>query len=334
MMGENHPTNIEASGEIASQKLQSTFVSQQMLKANRQFELHPRNWREFKLCYPVVSRRSKGLSLGVNLNPDRVCNFDCIYCEVERSDFRPGNGKVRLPPAGRIRPKVDLNEARYELDQLLTMARDGQIWQEAEFKDVPPALRRLNDIAFSGDGEPTTYHRFDEAVQMAIEARAAAGYRPEEVKLVLITNATQFHRPKVQAGLRLLDEANGEIWGKLDAGTPEYYDLIDQSNISYERVLRNLLEAARERPINIQTCMLCLEGEGPSETEIEAYCGRLKDILDEGGQIKLVQLYTVARRPPTEAVTSLPDAALDAIAARIHQRTNLPIETYGGNVGL
>ena len=35
--------------------------------------------------YPVVSRRSKGISIGVNLNPDRVCNFDCIYCQVDRT---------------------------------------------------------------------------------------------------------------------------------------------------------------------------------------------------------------------------------------------------------
>lgn len=298
------------------------------------FALHPRNWREFWLCYPVISRRSRGLSLGVNLNPDRVCNFDCIYCEVERPDFRPGQGKVRLPPLNQARPQVNLEEARYELDRLLAMARDGRIWEEVEFSDTPPALRRLNDIAFSGDGEPTTYPHFAEAVQMAIEARDSAGFAPEEVKIVLITNATQLHRPRVQEGLRLMDGANGEIWAKLDAGTPEYYDLIDQTNVSYQKVLKNILETAHHRPINIQTCMMRIKGETPSEAEVEAYCERLRDILAGGGQLKMVQLYTVARRPPNEWVTSLPDEALEAIADRIRQTTGLKVEIFGGHVGL
>jgi len=298
------------------------------------FALHPRHWREFRLCYPVVSRRSKGLSLGVNLNPDRVCNFDCIYCEVNRQDFRPGKNKVRLPPSGQVRPLVNLDEASYELGQLLKLARSGAIWQEAEFSEVPPDLRRLNDIAFSGDGEPTTYPYFDKAVEMAIAARAAAGYAAEEVKLVLITNATQLQRTQVQAGLRLMDAANGEIWAKLDAGTAEYYALIDQTNLSYTRVLHNILETARQRPLNIQTCMMRVQGEAPSQAEIEAYCDRLAEIIAEGGQLKMVQLYTVARRPPNEWVTSLPDDALEAIAHRIRERTELPVETYGGNVGI
>lgn len=304
------------------------------MQSTTQFASHPRNWREFWLCYPVVSRRSKGLSIGINLNPDRVCNFDCIYCEVDRQDFRSGKGKVRLPPLGRVRPVVNLEEARYELDRLLALAHSGAIWQETEFSSTHPELRRLNDLAFSGDGEPTTYPRFDEAVQMAIEARAAAGYAPAEVKIVLITNATQLHRPKVQQGLRLMDAANGEIWAKLDAGTPEYYDLIDQTNLPYERILNNILDTARQRPINIQTCMMRIEGGGPSEAEIEAYCERLNNVLAGGGQLKMVQLYTVARRPPTELVTSLPDSELETIAAKIRERTGLTVETYGGNVGL
>src|ERR1041384_5902109 len=48
------------------------------------FTQHSRSWRENRYVYPVVSRRSKGLSIGVNLNPDKVCNFDCIYCCVDR----------------------------------------------------------------------------------------------------------------------------------------------------------------------------------------------------------------------------------------------------------
>ena len=300
----------------------------------RGFEDHSRNWRTFRLCYPVVSRRSRGLSLGVNLNPDRVCNFDCIYCEVDRRDFRPGKSKLPLPPRNVPRPQVSLEEIREELGELLRLVRSGEIWQEPEFKEVAPELRRLNDIAFSGDGEPTTYPHFDRAIRVAMEARDQAGFAPDEVKLVLITNATQLHRPVVREGLRLLAENNGEVWGKLDAGTAAYYDLIDHTNVPFERVLRNLLETAQRQPINIQTCFLRVRGEGPSPEEVAAYCARLNDIRAKGGQLKMVQLYTVARRPPYEWVTSLPDAALEEIARIVREDTGLEVETFGGNVGL
>ena len=49
------------------------------------FTSHPRRWRDFHHCYPVIFRRSKGLSNGINLNPDGARNFDCIYCCVDRT---------------------------------------------------------------------------------------------------------------------------------------------------------------------------------------------------------------------------------------------------------
>lgn len=301
---------------------------------SRGFAAHPRNWRHFRLVYPVVSRRSKGLSIGINLNPDRVCNFDCVYCEVDRQDFREGVGPVRLPPLNLIRPVVDLRQIELELGQLLAMAKSGGIWQEPEFQNVAPALQRLNDVAFSGDGEPTTYPKFAQAVQLVIDLRAQAGFALSDFKIVLITNATELKRERVKAGLHLLDNANGEIWAKLDAGTPEYYARIDKTNFPYNRILQNILETARTRPINIQTMMLRLDNQGPSDAEINAYCQRLNDIQAGGGQLKIIQLYTVARPPAQSTVSSLPPYELDIIAAKIRKHTQLPVETYYGEVGL
>ena len=229
-----------------------------------------------------------------------------------------------------------MEEIGEELTSLLTLSRSGAIWDEPEFRGVDPALRRLNDIAFSGDGEPTTYPQFAEAVETAITARRQAGYEAGEVKLILITNATSLHRPGVRAGLRLMmgQEGNGEIWAKLDAGTAQYYDLVDKTNVPFERVLRNIGQTARLYPLNVQTCFLRVHGEGPDAAQVGAYCDRLNEIQQADGHLKTVQLYTVARRPPHEWVTSLPQADLDAIAAAVRQRTGLPVETFGGNIGL
>ena len=45
---------------------------------------HARLFEQNRFVYPVLSRRSGGISIGVNLNPDKICNFDCIYCQVDR----------------------------------------------------------------------------------------------------------------------------------------------------------------------------------------------------------------------------------------------------------
>src|SRR5262245_31802125 len=37
-----------------------------------------------RFVYAVISQRAHGLSIGVDFNPDKVCNFDCAYCEVNR----------------------------------------------------------------------------------------------------------------------------------------------------------------------------------------------------------------------------------------------------------
>src|SRR5215472_17164438 len=45
----------------------------------------PRDFLENRFIYLVISPRARGLSVGVNLNPDGKCNFNCLYCEVDRS---------------------------------------------------------------------------------------------------------------------------------------------------------------------------------------------------------------------------------------------------------
>ncbi len=276
---------------------------------------HRRNFSENLYVYVVVSRRSRGVSIGVNLNPDKVCNFDCVYCQVDR----------KTPPDVR-----DVDEARLleELDTMLDLVTSGRLFEHERFRQTPPALRRLNDIAFSGDGEPTTYPRFREIVNAVAELKQRR--RLEDVKLVLITNATMLHRPAVREALAVLDANNGEIWAKLEAGTEAYYRQIDRSTIPFQRVLDNITEAARARPIVIQALFLRLNGQPPPAAELEAFCDRLNDILKAGGGLKLVQVYTVAREPAESYVDALTAAEVDAIVNLVQRRTGLPAEPFYG----
>ena len=275
---------------------------------------HPRSFESFSYVYPVVSRRAGGVSIGINLNPDKICNFDCVYCQVERV-------KPLVPQ------EVDLERLRAELTEMLAWVNREGIFQHPAFADLPEERRRVHDIAFSGDGEPTACRKFKEAVQIAAEARRNLGFEP--LKIVLITNATLLDRPQVEEALAILDANNGEIWAKLDAGTPGYFARVARTKISFDRILKSITHAARKRPIVIQSLFMRLEGEPPPEAELHAYCDRLNEIGGQGGKIKLVQIYTVSRKPAESFVSSLSDTELSAIGEIVRQRTGLPVAVFG-----
>ncbi|MCA9234988.1 MAG: radical SAM protein [Planctomycetales bacterium] len=281
-------------------------------------ELHARHERSFetnRFVYPVLSRRSGGISIGVNLNPDKVCNFDCIYCQVDRTR----QSETRF---------VETDALLAELGEMLDFVASGEIYQTQKFRDTPPALRRLNDMAFSGDGEPTTFRNFDELISACAQLKRDRGL--DDVKMVLITNASMFHRPHVHRGLAILDANHGEIWAKLEAGTEEYFHLVDRTPIPFRQILDNIAAAARVRPLVIQSLFMRVAGESPTDAELVAFCDRLNEIVAAGGGLKLVQIYTVARRPAEDFVAPLANAEVDAIADLVRTRTGLTVEGYYG----
>ncbi|MFO0905626.1 MAG: radical SAM protein [Pirellulales bacterium] len=276
---------------------------------------HERRFAESRFVYPVLSRRSRGISIGINLNPDKVCNFDCVYCQVDR----------RIPGETRF---VGLPELLRELEWTLRLTVSGELFETSKFATVPESLRRLNDMAFSGDGEPTTHRNFDEVVAACAALKRRLGL--SEVKMVLITNASMFHRPHVRRALELLDENQGEIWAKLEAGTDEYFRLIDRTPIRLGQIVRNITEAAQVRPLVIQSMFLRYDGEPPSRAELEAFCERLREIQQAGGRLREVQVYTVARRPAEAIVSPLSNAEVEAIAALVRERTGIAASVYYG----
>lgn len=263
--------------------------------------------------YPVISRRSGGLSIGVNLNPDAACNFACVYCQVDRSQ----------PPRVRV---VDTGVLERELDQMIGWAVDGSIFTHPQFAGVPDALRRINDIAFSGDGEPTTCPVFPASVEIA--ARLKAKWSLPQVKLVLITNACYLTRPAVAAALDVLMANNGEIWAKLDAGTDDRLRKVNRSSFPLKHIVDGIATTALRHPIVIQSLWMRLHDEPPDASDVEAFIDRLNEIRGRGGTVSAVQLYSVARRPSEPFVTPLPSRELGDIAALIRNRTGLNVATY------
>jgi pyruvate-formate lyase-activating enzyme len=256
--------------------------------------------------------------LGVNVNPDKVCNFDCVYCEVDRT---------RTPK----RKDVDLDRMEYEMRALLDLAISGGLYGAHPLLSAEEGQSRLNDIAFSGDGEPTASPAFAPAAARIADLKRS--HRLDGVKLVLITNASRLQSRGVVDGIDGLMECGGEIWAKLDAGDEAQYRALNRSDVPLADIVGNLAFAGRRWPIKIQTLFLEWQGRGPSEGELAAYLDRLKHLLDAGIKLQGLQLYTVARPTPEPGARPLRAALLDEIAGRVAEAMpNVSVEVFYGPV--
>jgi wyosine [tRNA(Phe)-imidazoG37] synthetase (radical SAM superfamily) len=271
----------------------------------------PRDFLDNRFVYAVVSARARGLSVGINMNPQRDCNFDCVYCEVHR------NG------AARAELEVEVMEA--ELRKTLGLVRAGRLRERPWYHALPDDLLQLRHVALSGDGEPTLSPKFAEALQAIVHVRALSGL--PFFKLVLITNATGLDLPHVQHGLKYFTRSD-EIWAKLDGGTQAYLNRINRSAVPLEKILNNLLTLGRQRPIVIQSLFPAIGEEEPPLEEIDQYAQRLLELRREGAEISLVQIYSATRPSANSNCGHLPLKVLSRIAHRVRQATGLKAEVF------
>jgi len=271
----------------------------------------PRNFLGNQYVYGVVSQRARGLSIGINLTPDKRCNFDCVYCEINRDE--PGSPGP-----------IQISVLTAELAGLLERVREKTLAELPWFRNVPEELLELREVALSGDGEPTLCPQFAEVMEAVIYFRAR-GIFP--FKIVLITNTTGLNRPEVQNGLRLMT-ARDEVWVKLDAGTQAWMDRVNAPDISLPCVLENILTLGRKRPVVIQSLFPSLLGEGPPVTEIEEYAQRLLELKQAGADIAQVQIYSAHRPPHRSDCTHLPLKDLSFIARRVREIAGLRAEIF------
>jgi wyosine [tRNA(Phe)-imidazoG37] synthetase (radical SAM superfamily) len=272
----------------------------------------PREFQSNRHVYTVISARAGGLSVGVNMNPDQHCNFDCPYCEVKRA---PG-------AKGAI---LDVEQMGVELAETLRAVQSGELARLPCYRNVPGSLLRLRQVALSGDGEPSLCPRFLDAVRTVMHVRARSGL--PFFKVVLITNASGLDLAEVQVGLACFNR-HDEIWAKLDAGTQEWMSRVNRTDVSLDRILSNILFTARQRPVVIQSLFALLDGLEPPESEIEQYVLRLRDLRMAGAQISQVQIYSATRPTPHTECSHLPLRRLSAIARKVREVAGLKADVF------
>jgi len=229
------------------------------------------------IVYPVYSRRSGGLSVGINLFPDRKsCPFDCPYCEV-------------FPFS---------SNAVFSFEQMQDDLRGA----------VTAALKQgvtVKDLCFSGNGEPSLSAAFPGALKLAANLRSELA---PCAKLVLITNGAGLLQPSI---FSLLADAAGEaaldIWLKLDAGTPEWYRKINRSDIPFSELTAKIKEFVSLAPVTIQTMLCAIDGGSPPFEEVKAWerlTAELAAASLKRGCVNKVQIYGKARPAPEDPKAS------------------------------
>lgn len=272
----------------------------------------PRDFAGNRFVYTVVSPRARGLSVGVNLNPDRRCNFDCIYCEVNR-----------LAPATGV--AFDVSTMAAELERTLSLVQSGGLRTRSGYRGLPAELLELRHVALSGDGEPTLCSQFAEVVEAVLHLRALGRF--PFFKVVLITNATGLNNPPVIEGLNLLTP-HDEVWAKLDGGTQAYMNAVNRPDCTIESVLENILRLGRQRPVVIQSLFCSINSVPPTAAEIDLYAGRLRALKEQGANISLVQIYSASRPTAHSECGHLPLRTLSEIARRVREVSGLNAEVF------
>lgn len=271
---------------------------------------HDRDNAEMTYVYPVVSRRAGGVSVGVNLNPNNACNWACVYCQVP--DLVRGAA-----------PDIDMAQLEAELRAMLTDILHGDFMQTR----VPEGARRLNDIALSGNGEPTSAKVFPRVIELI--GRVMADFDLiNSIKLILITNGSLIDRPRVQEGLRKMAALNGEVWFKFDSATASGMRAINQTRISPDRQFERLTAAASLCPTWLQTCVFARDDQPPSASEQAAYLDRVIRIRQQSIPVRGVLLYGLARlsmQPQASRLKALPAEWLNGFADQI-RAAGLPVK--------
>jgi len=238
---------------------------------------HDRDAAGLRYVYPVMSRRSGGLSIGINFNTNNACNWRCIYCQV------PGLTRGAAPA-------LDLHVLEHELRGFLDQVLNGEFYENF---GVAEAHRVIKDIALSGNGEPTSLKNFAAAVRLIADIASAAGVFPL-AKFILITNGSLMQRPEVQQGLATLARHRGEVWFKVDSGSVAVRQLINGVTLSQEKLLANLDIASSLCPTRLQTCMVHYRNTW-SDEEKSDYLALLAQIRQNAIDVRQVMLYSLAR---------------------------------------
>jgi wyosine [tRNA(Phe)-imidazoG37] synthetase (radical SAM superfamily) len=246
-----------------------------------------------KILYGPVKSRRLGRSLGLNLSPKsyKWCSFNCVYCQ-------------------------------YSWTTVCSMdatSNKGELPTVADFESVlGNALREhlageIDNITFSGNGEPTLHPHFPELVDITRGLRER--YYPG-AKVGVLSNSSTVVMESVRQALARLDF---RIM-KLDAGDPQTFQAVNRPcpEVNYQAVVDGLKSLEN---VTIQTMFIDGSVQNTGEREVDAWMERLKEIAPVSAQI-----YSLHRPPAASSLKEVPPETLHKIALRAEKEAGIRVE--------
>ncbi len=244
-----------------------------------------------RIIYGPVNSRRLGRSLGINLLPagDKVCSFDCVYCQYGRTRATTlAPGPEGFPSHGEVIAAVE------------TALRSGT---------------ECEALTFSGNGEPTLHPQWTEIVEAVRQLRDR---HRSHAKLTLLSNASTVARPEVRASLARLEVPIL----KLDAGDDATLMAINRPapGIGVDAIVEGL----RQVPgLVVQSLMLegaVTNSAGPAFDHWLEALARLQPVR--------VQVYSTDRPVPEAGVERVPPERLQQMVALAARQTGLDVRAY------
>lgn len=255
-----------------------------------------------RYVYTAWSRRSGGLSLGLDLTPQGHCSFSCVYCQASH------------PPIRNPDLSVDLGRLRNELtNKLRSLGAD-----------------ELRDLVLAGSGEPTSVPNVADALRAIRGVCDDAGFqRPRRI----FTNGRHLNRVEIAETLVDWVGWGGEVWVKLDGATEATIEAVNGRRFEVARHLEGIWGLARRCEIGVQTMVV----RGPSLPEPAAAVKEVAEAiatgLNGGAKIRELHLITLSRVPSDAAQASVlravEAAELRGLAEEMARLTGLSVQAYG-----
>ncbi len=250
------------------------------------------------IIYGPIHSRRLGVSLGVNLMPTdaKLCTFNCVYCECGWN--KPVHAP-KLPTAAEVALAME--------EKLRQMQAEGIV------PDV---------ITFSGNGEPTLHHQFEQIIDDTCRLRDI--YCPA-AKVSVLSNSTQLMREDV---VRALWKVDNRIL-KLDSAIDETMRKIDLP-VNKDLTVREIMERLKvfNGDFILQTCFLRTKDkeqrtkdniissiDNTTPEELAAWYKAVEEL-----QPKQIMIYVIDRKTPAENLEKIVPETMHAIADTLRQK--------------
>jgi len=240
------------------------------------------------IIFGPVSSRRLGKSLGINLLPNnqKICNFNCVYCECGWSE------------------NINSEKVKFHKKEEISDALRSRLIQLKASNNIPDV------ITFAGNGEPTMHPSFEDIINDSIQIRNEVA---PQVQIVVLSNATLIHKPGVFMALNKIDQ---NIL-KIDSAIPETIEKINQPKrkINLKDLIQNM--KAFKGNLIIQTLFLRGETDGveinnTTQKEIEAWLELIKEVKPSK-----VMIYTFHRETSAKGLTRIPENELQQISEKV-----------------